>query len=179
MNGEAEHFGPAGSAVVTGNERRLAVSHWLLSAALDRKEAQAQWDEHGVALLACGGILSAIRIPAHLVWAAAGTENLEEVDRFLCRFFDGGAVFIDLHACLYYALVPGTAFWKWSALEFPGMEFLGQDTFLGVPSPGLTERRGRGYWCVPMDSPGDLTYPDEVADLARRARDARAQGGHR
>lgn len=155
--------------------RELAVSHWLLTAADDREQARKQWADQGIALLACGGILSAVRIPAGLVWAAAGTENLEETDGFLRRFFDGGAVFMDLHARLYYVLVPGLTAWKWSDRDFPGVECLGTGHFLGVPSPWIRERRGRAYWCVPMDSPGELAYVDEVKDLISLGVAARAE----
>ncbi|MFE7975747.1 hypothetical protein [Streptomyces shenzhenensis] len=177
VDGDAE---PLESAdLVARRERELAVSHWLLTAADDREQARRQWADQGIALLACGGVLSAVRIPAGLVWAAAGTETLEEADGFLRRFFDGGAVFMDLHAGLYYVLVPGFTAWQWSDRDFPGVECLGTDHFLGVPSPRLTERGGRAYWCVPMDSPGELTYVDEVKDLVSLGVAARAERGLR
>ncbi|WP_280889539.1 hypothetical protein [Streptomyces sp. LBL] len=37
-----------------------------------------------------------------------------------------------------------------------------------MPAIRHTEPRGRSYRFVPMDSPWDLTYMDEVADLVRR-----------
>jgi hypothetical protein len=165
-----------GKTVVMLKERQLAVSHWLLTAADDREMARSQWAEQGIALLCCGGVLSAMRIPARLVWAAAGTEDLKEVDDFLGRFFSGGAVFMDLHSQLYYALVGGNTRWPWKERDFLGVERLGRDAFLGVPAVHLTEPRGRAYWCIPMESPGALTYMDQVAALCYRGRTA-AHGG--
>ncbi|MER6622006.1 hypothetical protein [Streptomyces sp. NPDC000931] len=164
------------TSVVRNLERQLAVAHWLLSAAEDRDLVRAQWEDGGgVALLACGGTLGAVRVPAGLVWAAAGTEELKEVDAFLCRWFFGGAVFMDLHSHLYYFLVPGTAAVKWTGAEFPGVACLGRNHFLGVPAVRLTEPRGRSYWCVPMDGPGDLCYISEVWQLLRKGLAARQE----
>ncbi|MFI1703084.1 hypothetical protein [Streptomyces griseoruber] len=177
------HEDDAGVLEATGMttlpERQLAASSWLLGAAEDRDIARRQWEDQDIALLCCGGILSAVRIPAHLVWAAARTEQLEEVDAFLREWFDGGAVFMDLHSQTYYALVPGTAAWRWSDREFPGVECLRSDNYLGVPSIRLTEPRGRSYWCLPMESPGDLCYVDEVEALVRSGRAARVEGDGR
>lgn len=157
-----------GTAVVTVLERQLAVAHWLLSAAEDQSTARDQWqDASGVALLAGGGIISAVRAPAQLVWAAAGTEELTAVDNHLRRWLDGGAVFMDRYSALYYFLVPGSTTWKWSDRELPGVECLGRDWYLGVPAMYFTEPHERSYWCVPMDSPGNLCYPDEVEALLR------------
>jgi hypothetical protein len=164
-----------GTAVMPA-ERQLAVSHWLLTAAQDRETARHQWDTQGVALLTCGGVLSAVRIPARLVWAAVGTDQLEEVDNHLRKWFDGGAVFMDLHALHYYALVPGSTPNRWPEREYPGVACLGQDHYLGVPALDLLEPRGRSYWCVPMDGPGDLCYVDEVTELLKAGRAAKCEG---
>ncbi|MFF6784978.1 hypothetical protein [Streptomyces sp. NPDC012510] len=160
-------------------ERQLAATTWLLGAADDRDIARHQWDEQGIALLCCGGILSAVRIPARIVWATATTDELGKVDAFLARWFDGGAVFMDLHAQLYYALVPGTAEWRLKERDFPGVSYLGRDNFLGVPASRLTTPKGRGYWCLPMQSPGDLCYLDEVESLVITGRAALGEGGGR
>lgn len=169
-----------GTAVVTLLERQVAVASWLLSATDDRATAQNQWeDAGGVALLSCGGIFTAVRAPAHLVWAAVGTEDLDRVDDHLRKWFDGGAVFMDLHSHLYYFLVPASTEWKTTGRELPGVDILGVDHFLGVPAIGRTTAKGPSYWCVPMDGPGDLCYPDEVEELLRRGKAARAEGGSR
>lgn len=160
------------TGLTTRPERELAVTHWLLGAADDRDEARAQWAEQGIALLACGSLFSAVRIPAGLVWAAAKTEELKEVDAFLGQWFDGGAVFMDLHSLQYYALVPASAGWRWKDRDFPGVACLGLDNFLGVPAIQLTEPEGRAYWCRPMDSAGDLCYLDEAEKLVLASRTA-------
>ncbi|MER5214885.1 hypothetical protein ABT063_31130 [Streptomyces sp. NPDC002838] len=134
------------TSLTTLPERQLAVSHWLLGAADDRDTVRVQWAEQEIALLACGSIFSAVRIPAGLVWAAAKTHEPREVDAFLRQWFDGGAVFMDLHSLLHYALVPGSAAWRWNDRDFPGVGCLGRDSFLGVPAVHLTEPAARAYW---------------------------------
>ncbi|MEV5047324.1 hypothetical protein AB0N20_22480 [Streptomyces griseoincarnatus] len=163
-----------GAAVVTARERHLAVSHWLLQAAVDVHAARAMWEDatSGIALLRCGGILGAVRIPARLVWAAFGTNELGEVDARLSSWFYGGAVFMDLHSALYYALVPGGTYRRWDGAEFPDVACLGADSYLGVPAVHLTEPRGRAYWCVPPGGPGELCDVAEVWQLLHRGRAA-------
>ena len=157
--------------VTTRPERYLAVTHWLLGAAKDRDQVRAQWEElGGIALLPCGGLFSAVRVPANLVWAAAGAQDLENVDVYLTNWFDGGAVFMDLHALLYYFLVPSSTAWRWPEREFPGVSCLGRNTYLGVPAVQLTQPKGSAYWCLPMDSAGDLCYVDEVEQLIKAGR---------
>lgn len=162
-----------GTAVVTsGVERQLAVSHWLLTATEDRDLARNQWAEGGVALLSTGGVFSALRVPADLVWALAGTEDLAEVDVYLGRTLRG-PVFMDLHSHLYYFLVPASFAWRFNHREFPGVECRGRGDFLGVPDVRLTVPRGRSYWCVPMESPGALCFPQDVEAFVRAARKVR------
>jgi hypothetical protein len=112
----------------------------------------------------------------------AGTDELTEVDVFLGRALDGGPVFMDLHSNLYYFLVPGSFSWRWNDRDFPGVECLGQDRFLGVPDIRLTVPRGRSYWCVPMNSPGELCNSGDAECFVRgptgRAR-VRELGGDR
>lgn len=168
-----------GTAVVSSLERQLAVAQWLLTAAVDRDAARSQWEQHDVALLACGGVLSAIRAPAHLVRAAAGTDDLVQVDAHLQRWFDSGGVFMDLHSAQYYFLIPSGAAREFPRRDYPGVECLGRNHFLGVPSVRLMEPRGRSYWCVPMDGPGDLCHMDEVAQLLKEAQAARSEAGSR
>ncbi len=167
------------TGMTTLPERQFAATSWLVGAADDRDLARRQWEDQGIALLCCGGILSAVRIPARLVWATAKTDQLEKVDAFLGEWFDGGAVFMELHAQQYYALVPGTAEWHLKNRDFPGVDHLGRDHFLGVPASRLTKPKGRAYWCLPMQSPGDLCYVDEVEKLVPIGRAVLAEGGGR
>jgi len=165
--------GLEGFALVTRWERDLAVSHWLLSAAENQERARAEWREQGVALLAAGGIFAAIRIPGDLVRAAAETDEGEAVDAFLLRALEGGPVSRDRTSDTYYALVSGSTAWQWNPRAWPDVECLGRDCYLGIPEPGPERQRWRAYWCVPMDSPGELCDPRLVWDLAQRAQASR------
>lgn len=150
-----------------GKDRELAVSHWLLSAAPDIREARNQWVTKGIALLRCGVVFAAVRIQAEIVQAAAGTEDPKHTDAYLQEALQGGPVFIDTSSQRYYALVPAstTRMPQW-ATAVPGAECLGPGCFLGVPSPQRTDpSSSRSYWCVPMDGPGVLCSPDAVALL--------------
>ncbi|MFG2113666.1 hypothetical protein ACGFRB_13700 [Streptomyces sp. NPDC048718] len=160
------------TAVVTRVERRAAVAHWLLSAAPDQTTARAEWRDYGIAVLACGSVLSAVRVPGALVFAAAGTEDIAEADVFLSGWLDGGAVVMDISSRLYYFLVPASTRCWWEPKEYPLVECLGQGAYLGVPVVSHTTPDGRAYWAVGMDSPGDLCWPDEVASLLRRGQEA-------
>lgn len=155
------------SLVVPRWERELAVSHWFLAAADDGAAVRDQWTKVGAALFECGGLFSALRIPADLVEAAAGTDDLDMVGAFLRTFLTGGAVFVDLHSRNFYALVPPSTAWMRSGWRHPRVECLGRNHYLGIPEMKRTEPRGRSYWCVPMDAPGDLCYPDELEELLR------------
>ncbi|MBQ0855438.1 hypothetical protein J8N05_45550 [Streptomyces sp. BH-SS-21] len=163
------------TAVMTSRERQLAVSHWLLCAAPDMGLARVQWAERGITILACGGILSAVRVPASMVWAAAGTSQFDEVDVYLAQKLHGGPVFMDMHAHYYYALVPGHTSLRWRGL--PGVACFGRDTILGVPAVTRLDPTGRSYWCVPMDSPGELCNPADVVTLIQQAQASQRVGG--
>ncbi len=151
--------------VISGAERRLAVSHWLLSAVRDREAARADWAETGVALIPCGTLFSVIRLPAALVHAAAGMTEAEAVDAHL-RTALAGPVFVNRCRDLYYTLLPASMARRWAAPSVEGIAVLGHGTFLGIPHPALTHPTpGRPYWPAPMDSPGVLCPPASVARL--------------
>ncbi|GAA0907631.1 hypothetical protein [Streptomyces thermoalcalitolerans] len=156
---------------VAGRERQLAVAHWLLSAARDRDAARREWLLQGAALLACGGIFAAVRLPGDLVRAAAQTSDEAEVNGFLRHALDGGPVIHSRYADHYYALVPGSTAWRRPPRAFPGLECLGRDCFLGVPAVDRTEPKGRAYWAVPMDSPGELCDPRLVWAMVQLAQE--------
>jgi hypothetical protein len=157
--------------VVPGWEWQLAVAHWLLSAARDRDAARREWLLQGAALLACGGIFAAVRLPGDLVRAAAQTADEAEVNGFLRRALDGGPVIHGRYSDQYYALVPGSTAWRRPPRAFPGLECLGRDCFLGVPAVDRTEPKGRAYWAVPMDSPGELCDPRLVWAVVQLAQE--------
>ncbi|MFF7579153.1 hypothetical protein ACFZBE_29885 [Streptomyces sp. NPDC008061] len=158
-------------------ERQLAVGHWLLAAAPDIKEARKEWAVDGIALLRCGGIFSAIRVPAEVVHAAAGTEELHQVNAYLSAALMGGPVFVDVASRRYYILVPASAGRQdvWKSRLVPEAECLGSGCFLGVPKPDATApSEARSYWCVPMDSPGELCVPQAVSQVVMTGRYQRA-----
>ncbi|MFD3996123.1 hypothetical protein [Streptomyces sp. NPDC058583] len=168
------------ASISTASERRLASEHWLLSAAPDARRARVQWATYGVALLRCGGLFSAVRIPAGLVYEAAGTENRADVAEFLAGALDGGPIFYDAGGRQFYALAPASTAGIW---KLPEAECLGSDSFLGVPASDLTEPDPRcsAYWSVPMDGPAVLCVPAMVARLVIAGRDLaamRESAGH-
>jgi hypothetical protein len=156
------------TGVVTTRERQLAVSHWLLTAAPDIGRARWEWEEHGIALLACGGVFAAVRLDGDLVRAAARAAGQEDVDAFLVEAVDG-PLFRDCRGDRFYALVPSSAARRWNGREFPGTDALGRDTFVGVPDVSATEpvTALSCYWVVLMDSPGVLCDPARLAGVAR------------
>ncbi|MFG2406855.1 hypothetical protein ACGFR8_21385 [Streptomyces brevispora] len=143
------------------SERHLAVEHWLLSAARDRKAARTEWNQRNVALLPCGTLFSAVRVPAALVQAAAGSTDLPVIDAFLGHALLEGPVICDRYADWYYALVPASTADRWKTLD---AVCLGRESSLGVPRPGRTAG-ARVYWSVPMDSPAMLCTPHAVTQL--------------
>ncbi|MFJ1695632.1 hypothetical protein ACIOHC_10855 [Streptomyces sp. NPDC088252] len=149
------------TTLTTGVERRLAVEHWLLSTVPDRNRVRAEWEGRPFALLPCGALFAAVRIPSSVVRAAAGSDDQEDVDRFLAEALMDGPVICDRYAARYYALVPASAARRW---DVPDTVCLGKGSELGVPRPGVTAGDGaRVYWSVPMDSAGVLCPPAAVS----------------
>ncbi len=163
-----------GVLVHTRQARELAVGHWLLTATNDRRQARVEWETSGIALLRCGSIFSAVRIPAVVVHAAAGTEDAQAVDAYLSDALQGGPVFSDSCSQVYYALVPASTARRW---DVPETECLGVNCYLGVPSPERTSPAAyRSHWSVPMDGPGALCTPDSVSQMVLYGRYRRAEG---
>lgn len=154
----------SGALVHPRTTRDMSASHWLLCSADDRQAARAAWDRKGVALLRCGGLFTAIRIPAPIVFAAAGSEGREDVSAYLTEALHGRPVFVDQTAAWFYCLVPASTCRGWKK---PETECFGRDTYVGVPHPSHDVRHptARSYWSVPMAGPGDLCLPHTVAQL--------------
>ncbi|MER7051610.1 hypothetical protein [Streptomyces sp. NPDC000351] len=163
-------------ALVQARDR--AVSNWLLAAADNRDRAQREWNDRGVALLRCGGAFTAIRVPASLITAAAGSEERVRVSVYLSAALHRGSVFVDQTAGWYYCLVPSKACDSWRE---PETECFGDDHYLGVPCPGIDFRhpRARSCWVVPMDGPADLCNPDAISQLVYVTRKKTAEAGAR
>lgn len=144
-------------------------------AAEDRNRARQDWQRDGLALLRCGGVFGAIRISAHLVHAAAATDDLPAVDRFLFQALQGGPVFMDRVTRRYYVLVgPTTGLRKEWQHERGDAAYLGRGHHLGVPAVDATRPdAGRSYWCVEMGGAGELAAPDAVSQLVQLGRSRR------
>lgn len=161
--------------ITTGAERHAAVADWLSAAAEDPAEPLRAWRRGTVALLRCGALFSAVRIPAGLVHAAAGATNRYAVDAYLERAVLGGPVVCDRYGRHYYALVPASTAQVW---KIPAARCLGRGSWLGVPRPGMPISQDAAvYWSVPMDSPADLCVPGAVAQLVMTGRYREVAGG--
>lgn len=170
-----------GRYVTSRAERELAAAEWLLSTHPSPSQARMEWAATGVALLPLGTLFSAIRLPEHLVYAAADLDERNEVNGFLEEALDGGPVICDPHGRRYYALVPAgvPTEWRraadWRALR---VECLGHGTYLGVPrlqSVDFDSQRWGSYWAVPMSSASVLCRPLDAARLIAAGKDLMAE----
>lgn len=169
-----------GVLVHTNTDRQLAVEHWLLAAHPKPEQARREWGEDGVVLLPLGTLFSAVRIPRQLVVSASRLEETDDnahmfdvmINQFLFEALSEGPVICDQHRQRYYVLVPGSTPVRWrraaAAWRALGVDCLGRDTHLGVPH--LTANREypepwASFWAVPMQSPGALCNPIDVARL--------------
>ncbi|WP_181803112.1 hypothetical protein [Streptomyces shenzhenensis] len=176
---EQDAGGSVTGHVVTLAERRLAVEHWLLSAAEDRARARQEWSTDGIALLRCGGVFGVVQISAAIVHAAAGSEDPATVQRYLAGALLGGPVFTDQEILRYYAMVgSGTGRRPEWERGRDDAEFMGSGYYVGVPAVDATSPPARRYWCVEMDGAGDLVPADAVSQLVHAGR-FKLAGGER
>ncbi|MEU7407922.1 hypothetical protein AB0B40_01095 [Streptomyces sp. NPDC042638] len=166
---------------MSGAERRLAVEHWLLSAAEGRVRARQEWRTDGVALLRCGGVFSVVQISATVVHAAVCSEEPQAVNDYLARALLSPA-FVDRELLRYYILVGSSAGLRreWSR-KGDDAAFMGVGHYLGVPAVDAVDLTARTAWCVEMASLGDLAPADAVSKStavpALRPLDDEAEGG--
>ena len=162
-----------GPVVRSQTEWEAEVVRWLLTAADDKRQALEEWQRSGVALLACGDVFEAVRIPAHIVQAAAATDEPDRLDKYLAHALFGGPVIIDPHSRWYYALVPPRTAHRWRHRRAFETEFLRTGSRLGVPHPRLSARGAQvalSYWVVPMGAPGALCSPRAVFEMTSYGR---------
>ncbi|MFD9562609.1 hypothetical protein [Streptomyces sp. NPDC059994] len=140
-----------------------AITDWLASAHGVPAQARREFDV-GIALVPTGTKFDAIRLPADLVHAAAGSKDPDAVAVFLAEVLEDGAVIHDAYGVgvWYYALVPLGTHAAWLV---PGVECLEPGTWLGVPRVDLTARPGP-YWALPPSTVGSVCSARGVADLA-------------
>ncbi|MFE3124340.1 hypothetical protein ACFXHD_13075 [Streptomyces hydrogenans] len=158
-----------GVLVHSRRDREASAETWLVLAARDAREARREWDAYGVALLRCGLMFTAVRIPAEIVHAVAGTADRDAVAAYLATALDGGPCFYDSSGQSYYALAPLSAARRWNV---PDTEALAGDFFLGVPATTITapDPRCAAWWVVPMDGPGALCDLGIMRWLVERGR---------
>lgn len=155
--------------ITTRVERQLAVSHWLLSASREVEGARAEWAEIGLTVLRCGTLFGAVRVPAEIIHAAAGSHQDDAVNAYLARALHGGPVLVDTHQERYYALVPPGTMHHWNT---PDTECLGRGSYLGVPAPRPRWALGSGRPLVLVSADGlsGRTLHAGVCHSARRPR---------
>ena len=154
-------------------EKEAEVVRWLLTAAIDKRQALEEWKETGVALLACGDVFEAVRIPVHFVQAAAASDKPDRVGKYLAHALFGGPVIIDPHSRWYYALVPPRTAQRWRHRRVLETDCLRTGAVLGVPHPTLSARGAQAahsYWVVPLNAPEALCWPRAVFELASYGR---------
>lgn len=158
-----------------------AIADWLARGDKDPAQILNQWAERGLAVITLGRSYSAVRLPARLLHAVAGTEDREGLDGYLAESLDG-PVICDPRGRRYYALVPPRMIpiWRphvdarWRAL---GAELLGPEYSLGVPRPGtvFSPAKYHSYWAVPMSAAGQLCTQLDMAQLIGNASRAMAE----
>ncbi|MFF9477081.1 hypothetical protein ACF1E9_31285 [Streptomyces roseolus] len=171
-------YGPVetepGVLVHSRHSREAGAETWLVLAAPDAQRARREWAEYGVALLRCDLTFTAVRIPADILLAAAGTTDRHEVADYLSDALDGGPCFFDGDSRSFYVLTPLSAGRRW---DVPDTEVLGRDCFLGVPETTINgpDPRCAAYWVVPMGGPAALCDPGILRWLVQRGRIRRSE----
>lgn len=152
------------------------ITGWLTRTLPPDKEAQAhaEWNTRGVALLPLGVRFSVVRLPEHLVHAALGTTDPDEVATRLTEQLDGPVIH-DTYSVghPYYPLIQWHAGVVWESSD--DAPCLGEGTYMGVPHISRTTPPGT-HWLVPPRREGDLCQPEAVQRLIQHARAALADG---
>ncbi|MFD5700632.1 hypothetical protein [Streptomyces lasiicapitis] len=131
----------------TAEQRRITT--WLARTHPLPQQAHAEWAFRGVALLPLGRRFDAIRVPTERVHAAVGSSDPDVVAATLAEWLDGPVIRDTRHSNgAYYVLVrPGA---QWDGAE----EYLGKDTYLGVPRIGDVTMLAA--WVVQPRHPGNV-----------------------
>lgn len=149
----------------TGTDR--FITEWLLRGAESAEQARMEWQTQGVALVRCGRSFAAIRIPAHLVHAAAGTDDPESVRTRLECHLSGPVIHDGRERSAYYVLIQWHAGLVWDGED--DTPCLGSDTYIGVPQLGRCYPPGT-HWVIEPRRDGDLCRPSVVREFIARAR---------
>ncbi|MFD6431383.1 hypothetical protein [Streptomyces venezuelae] len=144
-----------------------AAFDWLARAQQESRQAQRAWVEQGIALLPLGTRFNTVCLPARLVNAAAGTDDLGAVTVMLAELLNGPVIH-NRPQQRYHALVERTPVLRWMR-EYGEAPMLGDGHFLTVPASDLRGPTGL-YWAVPPRIVGDMCPVQAVAALVRIAR---------
>lgn len=120
-------------------------------------------EEGGIATLALGRRFSVVRLTEPLVYAVTASTLPVTVTRVLASALHGPVIHTP-STRRFYAFTPPAA--PTQGLG-PHAEYLGCDTYLGVPPIELIgpDNGIDGYWAVPITRPGDLCDPARLAAL--------------
>ncbi|MEV8526128.1 hypothetical protein AB0451_18490 [Streptomyces sp. NPDC052000] len=143
---------------------REAIHDWLAGSLRRPQVAKDLWRKGGIATLALGRRFSAVRLTEPLVYAVTAAGTLPEtVTRVLAAALHGPVIH-DPQGRRFYALTP-PAEPTWGLGQHA--EYLGSDTYLGVPPVEFTDPADGldCYWAVPMTRPGHLCDPVRLAAL--------------
>lgn len=140
-----------------------AVRDWLAGSLNRPQAARDQWRNGGIATLALGRRFSAIRLTEPLVYAVTASTLPATVTRVLASALHGPVIHTPQSRRFYALTPPEPPTWGTG----PHAEYLGYDTYLGVPPVELVDPDDGldGYWAVPVTRPGDLCDPIRLAAL--------------
>ncbi|MEU1152654.1 hypothetical protein ABZ369_06495 [Streptomyces sp. NPDC005918] len=151
-----------------------AAFDWLARAQEEPHQAHREWQERGSALLPLGKRFNSVCLPARIVYAGAGCDDLDVVTRTLAELLCGPVIH-NRPKHEYYALVGKGSVASWRYADDAPM--LGAGHFLSVPASDLRGPTGL-HWAVRPRIVGDLCPVPAVAALVHIARGAQT-GGHR
>jgi hypothetical protein len=162
------------TSLTTSSERALAGGHWLLPAAPDAQQGNADWKNGGAAWLRPGVLFGAVIIRVGLIHAALGLDDPVACALPLAEGLDGGPLFyspdVFSREGAYTALVPASAAMAWNVHGSMGHHYR---ALLLIPVPDVIEPQEDGpWWVVPLDGPGLLCPPDRLAALVTLGREA-------
>ncbi|GGY69693.1 hypothetical protein [Streptomyces xanthochromogenes] len=142
---------------------REAIRDWLAGSLNRPHVARRQWAKGGIATLALGRRYSAVCLTEPLVYAMTESSRPIHVTGVLASAFQGPVLHAPSIGRFYAFTPPAAPAWRHS----PYAEYLGRDTYLGVPPLELTDPADGldGYWAVPVTCPGDLCDPARLTAL--------------
>ncbi|MFI6053465.1 hypothetical protein ACIBCO_25690 [Streptomyces violascens] len=152
--------------------QRDTTACWLAGSLNRPANAHQEWTDNGIAILALGRRLSAVRVAEDLVYAVTASTAPVTVARVLREVLHGPVIH-DPRGQRFYALVPASpssgSLGRYAA-------YLGLGHFVGVPRVENTtpSRFLASYWAAPMLRPGDLCDPIRLASMLTVGSDALA-----